>query len=252
MFCSAVSPGKVLAGSGPRRTRSCSVWERRLSLHTLIAWSTTKICLAEPAESRASMHKFIKLNEMQGKIRMCWILHRMLHFGYRLWIFQLCSMWQICFSDCLMARTCLCPHFCACSVWNSLLTLQASGGGLSYAWVSFGKGKIFSLSTVVQALMFFQLGTQPGPQPAPELLLFVSRASHTEGECAQGRNLHVDLHPARRIMAVSLLWVLRTALSFWCSRILLSNPFLADKEVIIAVFLHTVISSAESKNVPFL
>lgn len=75
--------------------------------------------------------------------------------------------------------------------------------------------------------------------------------SHRGGVCA-GESLHVDLHPARRVMAVSLLQALRTALFFGYSRILLSNPFLADKEIITAVFLSTVIYSAECKNVPFL
>lgn len=54
------------------------MWERRLSLHTLIAWSTTKVCLVEPTESRASMHKFIKLNEMRSETGMGWVLHRIL------------------------------------------------------------------------------------------------------------------------------------------------------------------------------
>lgn len=95
-------------------------------------------------------------------------------------------MWQICFSDHFMARTCLCPHFSAHCVKQAADTVgcrERLGLGLGFFWerkelVTLYSGTGFNVLPVGNPART----TTCSRTPAAWL-----QASHTEGEYVQGR-----------------------------------------------------------------
>lgn len=149
------------------------------------------------------MHKFIKLDEMRGKIRMCWIQDASLWMSF-LYLSAVQHVADLIFRPFHGNNFSLSAFLCTQLVKQAADPVGCRGRlglGLGFFW------KRKELFTLYSGPSFNVL-----PVRNPASTTTCSRAPaawlrglrHGGGACA-GESLHVDLHPARRVMAVSLL-----------------------------------------------